>query len=118
MMDSQQEQKKENLLDKIQPLDNEEVRRRIQVIIKNRNQHFQETVTKMYNLLHQVIQLIQQFANNQDELMLQEIEHELKTIQLMESQQEHLRDKIVRFIHATSSSFEEIFNESPTPPLS
>ena len=46
-----------------------------------------ETVSKMYDLLQQVVHLIQQFANSQDQLMLQEIEHELETIQMMESQQ-------------------------------
>ena len=38
-MSSQQEQ--ESLLGKMPPLDDEEVRRRIQVVIESRNQHFQ-----------------------------------------------------------------------------
>ncbi|KAI9489030.1 hypothetical protein BDB00DRAFT_845326 [Zychaea mexicana] len=114
----QQEDQQRSLLDRIHPLDDEQVRHRVQAVIQDRNQRMKEAFSKMYHLLQQVVDLIQAYANAQDQLALQEMEHELGMIHMMETQQERLRDQIVRFIQATSSSFEEIFSESPTPPPS
>ncbi|KAI8142084.1 hypothetical protein BJV82DRAFT_670191 [Fennellomyces sp. T-0311] len=76
-----------SVLDKAEPLDDEEVRRRIHAIIEDRNQHMKDAVDKMYGLLQQVADTLQAFASAHDQVMLEDMERELDGIKRLEAHQ-------------------------------
>ncbi|KAG0190720.1 hypothetical protein DFQ28_001651 [Apophysomyces sp. BC1034] len=95
-------------------LDDNHLKLRVQSLFEERNANLKRLIEDVFSVVTEISDIIQQTTTIQDELTLDAYNREVQVIQQMESDQKRMRDQVVRFVHATSTSFAEIFQQEPS----